>query len=86
MQQSSATPKNYDVGIEECCMLSLHLAVPSCIYSVWHGAIPTSYFRFLFLFYMIVACGEMLLPISHVPGTRACIAYTYVRACARRKL
>ena len=27
-------------------MLSLLLAVPSCIYNVWHGVIPTSYFIF----------------------------------------
>ena len=27
-------------------MLSLLLAVPSCIYSFWHGVIPTSYFIF----------------------------------------
>ena len=29
---------------KDCCMLSLLLAVPSCIYSFWHGVIPTSYF------------------------------------------
>ena len=27
-------------------MFSLLLAVPSCIYSFWHGVIPTSYFIF----------------------------------------
>ena len=27
-------------------MLSHLLAVPSCIYSFWHGVIPTSYFIF----------------------------------------
>ena len=27
-------------------MLSILLAVPSCIYSFWHGVIPTSYFIF----------------------------------------
>ena len=31
---------------EDCCMLSLLLAVPSCTYSFWHGVIPTSYFIF----------------------------------------
>ena len=31
---------------EDCCMLSLLLAVPSCICSFWHGVIPTSYFIF----------------------------------------
>ena len=40
MQQSSATPKNQRCreGVaEDCCMLSLLLTVPSCIYSFWHG-------------------------------------------------
>ena len=29
-------------------MLSTLPAVPSCIYSFWHGVIPISYFRFFF--------------------------------------
>ena len=49
MQQSSATPKNRDVGrglrkIVACSQP--YLAVASCIYSFWHGVIPTSYFIF----------------------------------------
>ena len=57
-------------------MLSLLLAVPSCIYSFWHGVIPTSYFIFILvsqIFYpglaLTVARGEM----SYVH-----FAYTYV--------
>ena len=49
MQQSSATQSLHlkFLGVaEDCCMLSLLLAVPSCIYSFWHGVIPTSYFIF----------------------------------------
>ena len=49
MQQSSATPKNQrcrDWVAEDCCMLSILLAVPSCFNSFWHGVIPTSYFIF----------------------------------------
>ena len=49
MQQSSATPKKSRCreGVaEDCCMLSILLAVPSCTYSFWHGVIPTSYFIF----------------------------------------
>ena len=49
MQQSSATPSLHlwFLGVaEDCCMLSFLLAVPSCIYSFWHGVIPTSYFIF----------------------------------------
>ena len=47
MQQSSATPKNRDVGrglwkIVACSRP--YLAVASCIYSFWHGVIPTSCF------------------------------------------
>ena len=30
-------------------MLSLLLAVPSCIYSFWHGVIPTFYFMIFIL-------------------------------------
>ena len=56
MQQSSATPSLHlwFWGVaEDCCMLSLLLAVPSCIYSFWHGVIPTSYFIFtLVVLYM----------------------------------
>ena len=49
MQQSSATPKKRDVGrglrkIVACSQP--YLAVASCIYSFWHGVIPTSYFIF----------------------------------------
>ena len=31
---------------EDCCMLSILLAVPSCFNSFWHGVIPTSYLIF----------------------------------------
>ena len=49
MQQSSATSSLHlwFLGVaEDCCMLSILLAVPSCIYSFWHGVIPTSHFIF----------------------------------------
>ena len=49
MQQSSATPSLHlwFLGVaEDCCMLSILLAVPSCFNSFWHGVIPTSYFTF----------------------------------------
>ena len=49
MQQSSATPSLHlwFLGVaEDCCMLSILLAVPSCFSSFWHGVIPTSYFIF----------------------------------------
>ena len=49
MQQSSATPSLHlwVLGVaEDCCMLSILLAVPSCFNSFWHGVIPTSYFIF----------------------------------------
>ena len=48
-QQSSATPSLHlwFLGVvEDCCMLSILLAVPSCFSSFWHGVIPTSYFIF----------------------------------------
>ena len=34
------------VVAEDCRMLSIHLAVPSCFNSIWHGVIPTSFFIF----------------------------------------
>ena len=40
-------PRCRDWVAEDCCMLSLLLAVPSCTYSFWHGVIPTSYFIFI---------------------------------------
>ena len=49
MQQSSASLKNQrcmDWVAEDCCILSILLAVPSCIYSFWYGVISTSYFIF----------------------------------------
>ena len=49
MQQSSTTPflHLWFLGVaEDCCMLSILLAVPSCFNSFWHGVIPTSYFIF----------------------------------------
>ena len=47
MQQSLATPSLHlwFLGVaEDCCMLSILLAVPSCFNSFWHGGIlrPTS--------------------------------------------
>ena len=53
MQQSSATQSlhlSFWGVAEDCCMLSLLLAVPSCIYSFWHGVIPTSYFIFILVY------------------------------------
>ena len=41
MQQSSATPSLHIVACSQP-----YLAVLSCIYSFWHGVIPTSYFIF----------------------------------------
>ena len=60
MQQSSATPSLHlwFWGVaEDCCMLSILLAVPSCIYSFWHGVIPTSYFIFND-FYTCTQCSD----------------------------
>ena len=90
MQQSSATPQKLrcrDWVAEDCCMLSLLLAVPSCTYSFWHGVIPTSYFIFILvslIFYpgltLTVARGEM----PYVRTYSVCSTHatrTYVRAC-----
>ena len=49
MQQSSTTQSLHlwFLGVaEDCCMLSILLAVPSCFNSFWHGVIPTYYIIF----------------------------------------
>ena len=49
MQQSSATPSLHlgFLGLRKIVACSQpYLAVASCIYSFWHGVIPTSYFIF----------------------------------------
>ena len=59
MQQSSATPSLHlwFLGVvEDCCMLSFLLAVPSCRYSFWHSVIPTSYFIFILVY--IATCSR----------------------------
>ena len=67
-------------------MLSLLLAVPSCIYSFWQGVIPTS-----FIFNDFYTCFTDFLSdysarrddnITRVPVRSIyALAYTYVRAC-----
>ena len=56
-------------------MLSLLLAVPSCIYSFWHGVIPTSYFDFI------------LVSLIFYPGLALTVAhgYPYVYVCTRMR-
>ena len=73
-------------------MLSLLLAVPSCIYSFWHGVIPTSYFIFTDFYTcftnffiqayiaLTVARGEMPYVVSRATRTPTRIAYTYAHA------
>ena len=72
MQQSSATPKHWDWVAEDCCIISLLLAVPSCIYSFWHGVIPTSYTSLLILVSLIFYPG-LALTVA-----RGEMPYTYV--------
>ena len=69
-------------------MFSLLLAVPSCIYSFWHGVIPTSYFIFNdfytcftnFLSRLSLDCSAAR---CHTYAVRALARYTYAHAyCA----
>ena len=71
MQQSSATPKNKDVGrglLKIVACSQPYLAVLSCIYmySFWHGVIPTSYFIFndfyIRLYNRLVGCRDDTVP------------------------
>ena len=55
-------------------MLSLLLTVPSCIYSFWHGVIPTSYFIFNDFYpglALTVARGEMPYIVRALYAMRA---------------
>ena len=87
MQQSSATPKNQRcrdwVAEDTCsCILSILLAVPSCIKSFWHGVIPTSYFIFIFILVSpIFYAGLALSAIIVARGETRIYVYTYVRTC-----
>ena len=69
-------------------MLSLLLAVPSCIHSFWHGVIPTSYFIFNdfytcftnFLSRLSLDCSaqrDTIRSIARYTYTCTRIAYTY---------
>ena len=80
MQQSSATPKNQRCreGVaEDCCMLSILLAVPSCFNSFWHRGIPTSYF----IFNDFYTCSTHFF--SHKYGQHTVGSLDYMNAVAR---
>ena len=67
-------------------MLSLLLAVPSCIYSFWHGVIPTSYFifnDFYTCFTNFLSRLSLDCKIPYVVSRATRIAYTHAHAyCA----
>ena len=65
-------PRCRDWVAEDCCMLS---TLPSCIYSLWHGVIPTSYF----IFNDFLSCRYMLLSHTYNSGTSI-----YVLLCQSR--
>ena len=84
MQQSSATPKNQDVGrglrkIVACSQP--YLAVLSCIYSFGYGVIPTSYFIFSpsFMQHTLTRIARAI----DLACTRALSENTHVRSQAR---
>ena len=57
MQQSSATPSLHlsFLGLRKSVACSQpYLAAASCIYSFWHGVIPTSYFIFTLVYNVII--------------------------------
>ena len=87
MQQSPATPNPHkprcrDWVAEDCCIPSLLLAVPSCIYSFWHGVIPTSYFIFILvslIFILSLDCSARRDDITPTYVVRATRTYTRMR-------
>ena len=69
MQQSSATPSLHlsFLGLRKIVACSQpYLAVASCIYSFWHGVMPTSNFRFLHLYNYIIAEYFLSLGAAYV--------------------
>ena len=77
MQQSFAIPlpTSMFLGVaEDCCMLSLLLAVPSCIFGTVSSLHPTSFLMIFIIvsliFYpgsaLIVARGKMMYPYVYV--------------------
>ena len=72
-------------------MLSLLLAVPSCIYSFWHGVIPTSYFIFndFYILVSLIFYPGLALTVT-VTGSemvsRATRIYTYRRTRTRMRI
>ena len=67
MQQSSATPSLHlgFLGLRKIVACSQpYLAVASCIYSFWHGVIPTSYFIFNDFYTCICDFVSYMLPAS----------------------
>ena len=87
MQQSSATPKKRDVGrglrkIVACSQP--YLAVASCIYSFWHGVIPTSYdFYTCFTHFSLtvsISTNRGLPSLDYLPGYRSRVPYIYAHA------
>ena len=73
---------------EDCCMLSILLAVPSCTYSFWHGVIPTSYFIFNDFYTIFLCrlslCTPLALAVPVHPRTYAHAYYAYARSICDR--
>ena len=87
MQQSSATPKNRDVGrglrkIVACSQP--YLAVASCIYSFWHGVIPMIFTLIFNDFYTcftnFLSTNRGLPSLDYLPGYRSRVPYIYAHA------
>ena len=80
MQQSSATPSLHlgFLGLRKIVACSQpYLAVASCTYSFWHGAIPTSYF----IFNDFYTCTDEKLYIQHYHIVHAGAAGLYQVLC-----
>ena len=88
MQQSSATPSLHLWlwGVaEDCCMLSILLAVPSCIYSFWYGIIPTSYFIFNDFYTCIIIIRKLNGALLHGNRSEDLGSFRIMRARIWRK-
>ena len=65
---------------EDCCMLSIHLVVPSCFNSFWHGVIPTSFFIFndFYTCYNILYDVKLLAMENYILGLRLSLPHSEI--------
>ena len=68
-------PKSWFLGVaEDCCQP--YLALPSCIYSFWHGVIPIDFYTCVYPYYPHI--DEHVDAGLHVVGTKLSYRHVHV--------